>query len=54
MSDNIVRAQALREAAEIAVMRERGITWDHDYDRATVAAWLEELADEFANEGEEA
>lgn len=41
-----VKAEALREAAEIAVTSERGIPWDDDYDRATVAAWLDELADE--------
>lgn len=54
MNDNIIRAQALREAANRVVSTDKGIPWDHDYDRAEVAAWLYELADDFADEGEEA
>lgn len=39
------KAEALEEAASAAVSDEYGIPWDYDFDRATVAVWLEERAE---------
>lgn len=40
-----IQARTLRATARAATYEEDGIPWDHDWDRATVAAWLDELAD---------
>ena len=45
-----VKAEALREAAFAAVSEDEGIPWDHDYDRATVGAWLDEYAERIGGE----
>lgn len=46
---NRCKVLALKEAATAAVSEEVGIPWDNDYDRATVAAWLEEFAERYAS-----
>ena len=45
-----IQARTLRAAARAATYEEDGIPWDHDWDRATVSAWLEELADNIEGE----
>lgn len=52
MSDNLARAEALRDAAWRVATDKEFLPWCLDYQRKMAAAWLEELADEYANEGE--
>lgn len=40
-----IQARTIRSAARAATYEEDGIPWDHDWDRATVSAWLDGLAD---------
>ena len=45
-----IQVRTLRAAARAATYEENGIPWNHDWDRATVAAWLDELADDIEEE----
>lgn len=52
MSDNIIKAQALREAAERVATDKEFLPWCLDYQRDMAAAWLHERADEYLCEEE--
>lgn len=38
------QARALEDAATVTLTEDEGVPWDHDYDRATVAIWLQECS----------
>lgn len=40
-----IQARTIRATARAATYEEDGTAWDHDWDRAAVSAWLNELAD---------
>ena len=41
-----IAAEALRDAAEVALDPARGIPFDHEHDVAIVSAWISEYADD--------
>ena len=40
-----IQVRTIRATARAATYEEDGTPWDHDWDRAAVSAWLNELAD---------
>ena len=40
-----IQVRTIRATARAVAYEEDGTPWDHDWDRATVAAWLDGLAD---------
>ena len=46
-----IQARTLRAAARAATYEEDDSPWDHDWDRAAVSAWLNELADNIERDG---
>ena len=46
-----IQARTIRAAARAATYEEGGVPGDHDWDRATVASWLNELADNIERDG---
>lgn len=46
MSDNIAKAEAMRETAERLVTDKKFMPWCLDYQREMAAAWLNTQADE--------
>ena len=46
-----IQARTIRATARAATYEEGGVPGDHDWDRATVAAWLNELADNIERDG---
>ena len=45
-----IQVRTIRATARVAIYEEDGILWDYDWDRAAVAAWLNELADNIERE----
>ena len=45
-----IQVRTIRATARAATYEEDGTPWDHDWDRAAVAAWLNELADNIERE----
>ena len=45
-----IQVRTIRATARAATYEEDGTPWDYDWDRAAVAAWLNELADNIERE----
>ena len=47
-----IQVRTIRATARAATYEEDGTPWDYDWDRASVAAWLNELADNIERDGD--